>query len=471
MIQGVESVKESERLKNDRTCPDLSHDRSSDQRVRQVEVEPRVSRLRSFLSGNRFAGNVLKLAGGTALGQGLVVISTPVITRLYPPEQMGILGIFMAFVGFLTVGMGLRYEMAIVSARDDREANHLLVACLFFSLPASLLAGFILWFMIRYDLLSYGELPGWSAMAAVLALLVTGVFTALRYWHVRQAGFAEVSRALVSQGFGRSVVPIAMAWGQFGWIGLLVGEVAGRTLGVVRLLRGAVPLIGEALRPFDKAYYRSVLRANWKYPAVVLPSSLLDSLAAMLPLPLLAFFFGPAAAGQFLLVQRLSQLPAGLVSASVGDVFHSHLSDAYRREPGHVRAILWQVTKKLGAVSALTYLPLALVAPFIFGSLFGQKWAETGLLVAILAPVSLVGMVVSPVSRVLFVVNRSELKLIIDFVRLFVPALGLWGMHAMEYDFWHSVAVFSLLSTLNYLLYFGLIWYASGVKGLKSDSL
>ncbi|MBW2662453.1 MAG: oligosaccharide flippase family protein [Deltaproteobacteria bacterium] len=438
-------------------------------RIENAKLASPLHRLRSFLNGNRFACNVLKLAGGTALGQGLVVVFTPVITRLYSPAEMGVLGVFMAFVGFLSVGVGLRYEMAIVSAKDDREANHLLVASLFFAIPTSMFAGFAMWIMIRHDLLSYGALPMWSAIATVIALLVTGIFTALRYWYVRRADFAGVSQALVSQGFGRAVVPIALAWGQAGWIGLLVGEIAGRSLGIVRLLRGAVPAIVKAMRPFDRVYYRSMLKDNWKFPAVVLPSSLIDSLAAMLPLPVLAFYFGPAAAGQFLLVQRLSQLPAGLVSASVGDVFHSHLSDAYRSDPRQVRAILWTVTKKLGTISTLIYLPLAIVAPFIFGTIFGQEWSETGLLVSILAPVSLLGMVVSPMSRLLFVVNRSELKLVIDGVRLFVPIFGLWVMHDMGCDFWYSVTAFSLLSSLNYILYFGLIWYASGKKQARKN--
>lgn len=469
-MQDIESEREPQ-LRSEREGSGHSQGQSHNQKVEHNKVVSYAHRLRSFLKGNRFAGNVLKLAGGTALGQGLVVASTPVITRLYTPEEMGAMGVFMAFVGFLSVGVGLRYEIAIVSAKDNREANHLLVAALFFAFPTSIISGFVMWIMIRYDFLSYGILPMWSVVAATVTLFVTGVFAALRYWLVRQADFSGVSRALVLQGFGRAIVTIMLGWCTVGWIGLLLGEVVGRTLGIGRLLRGAGLAIKGAIWPFDQAYYRAILKRNWKFPAVVLPSSLIDSLGAMLPLPVLAFFYGPAAAGQFLLVQRLSQLPAGLVSASIGDVFHSHLSDAYRSDPCRIRQILWTVTKKLGTISALIYLPVALIAPFVFGTIFGQEWSETGLLVTILAPVSLLGMVVSPVSRLLFVVNRSELKLVIDGVRLFVPVLGIWGMHAMGYGFWYTVAVYSLLSSLNYLLYFGLILYASSGKSLKGSRL
>jgi hypothetical protein len=77
--------------------------------------EPRWSR-----SG--FLGNVAVLAGGTALGQAINVLASPILTRLYRPEEVGLLGLYTAFIGIASVGAALRYETAIVSARSAREA-------------------------------------------------------------------------------------------------------------------------------------------------------------------------------------------------------------------------------------------------------------------------------------------------------------------------------------------------------------
>src|SRR4051794_19939913 len=52
-----------------------------------------------FLSST--AGSVVKLAGGTAAAQLLVVALAPVISRLYDPQDFGLLGVFVALVTIL----------------------------------------------------------------------------------------------------------------------------------------------------------------------------------------------------------------------------------------------------------------------------------------------------------------------------------------------------------------------------------
>jgi len=408
-----------------------------------------------------FLANVLKLGGGTALGQAVVVLATPLLTRLYSPEDMGLLGLFVAFVGTLSVATGLRYEMAIVSAKNDQEAEGLLAASIRMALPVSLLAGLLMLGLIHLQVMSYDMLPSWSALLAIPVLLATGVFTALRYWFVRQSDFTDIGRALVAQGIGRAFVPITLGWLSVGWVGLLAGEIAGRLLGIGRLLRNTGPALRRGMLFLKGSNGTSLLKQHWKFPALLLPSSLLDALAAMLPLPIISSLFGSASAGEFLLVQRLGALPAGLISGAVADVFHARISDAQRDTPSEVRAILLNTVKKLAISAGLIYVPIALVSPFLFGPLFGERWAAAGTLMAILAPVYLAGLVASPVSRLLLVTNRVELKLIFDVISVAAPLLAFYGMHRMAYGFLSCVAVYSGLAVFSYLLYLGLIWRAT----------
>jgi O-antigen/teichoic acid export membrane protein len=418
-----------------------------------------------------FFRNVLKLGGGTALGQMLVVIATPIITRLYNPHELGLLGIFMAFVGFVGVGVGFRYEMSLVSVQDDREADCLLTSSLLLTVPTSLCAGFILYIMIRNNLLSYRSLPGWSVIVAVFMLILTGVFTSLRFWCVRHSHFEMISRVLVSQGLGRAVVPIAYGLAKTDWLGLLLGEMLGRILGIGRMLRMAWPSISKSLYPFRAGYFAKVMRQNWKSPAILLPSSMIDALAAMLPLPVISFLFGMESAGQFFLVQRLSSLPAGLIATSVADVFHPSITKARWKEPDQVRAILWSVTKKLAVTSFLIYAAIAIVSPMIFGVVFGRKWIVAGICMAILSPQLMVAVVISPVSRLLLVVDRMELKLIFDLVNLIIPISSLFVMYQWGYDFLVCICAYVFSSIVANLVYYVLIWHASDVRGTVENRI
>ncbi|MDT2285392.1 hypothetical protein P7H17_03750 [Paenibacillus larvae] len=64
----------------------------------------RVRQLVSQSMLNRpFVKQVSVLAGGTAFSQLLLVAASPVLTRLYTPEQFGVLSVYVALLSIFTV--------------------------------------------------------------------------------------------------------------------------------------------------------------------------------------------------------------------------------------------------------------------------------------------------------------------------------------------------------------------------------
>jgi hypothetical protein len=66
--------------------------------------------------------SVLTLAGGTALSQGLIVLASPLLTRLYSPASFGAFTVFVSLLSVLSCVATLRYELAIPLPKDDDEA-------------------------------------------------------------------------------------------------------------------------------------------------------------------------------------------------------------------------------------------------------------------------------------------------------------------------------------------------------------
>lgn len=413
------------------------------------------------LRNSPFIANVIKLAGGSAIGQALVMLSTPFITRLYSPADMGVFGIFMSFISFASVGVALRYDLAIVAARDEFEANVLLIASIALAIPCVVIASVVLFGMIRFNVLGYGVLPAWSAVAMFVALLGTGVFSALRFWYVRSQKFGEISLALISQGAGRATIPLLVGWLSSSWIGMLGGEIIGRMLGVVRLVRGAWPETSKTLAAFDIRLGVKVLQRYWRYPAVFLPSSMIDALASSLPLPIISSLFGVTAAGQYFLVFRLASVPAALISAGVADVFHAKIVQAAKTDKVSVHRIMKFAMQKLTAVSLGIYLPIAFLSPFLFALVFGESWHEAGTLMAIQSLACITGLVVSPLSRALAVSSNPEIKLLPDLVRLVVPVSSFWLCHHFEMTFTRTMVAFSVLTAISEIFYMSIIWFAT----------
>jgi O-antigen/teichoic acid export membrane protein len=70
------------------------------------------------------------LVGGTVGAQVIMVLAAPVLTRLYTPQDFGLLAVFAALLSIVVVVASLRYELAIPLPHDDREAAALLVLSL-----------------------------------------------------------------------------------------------------------------------------------------------------------------------------------------------------------------------------------------------------------------------------------------------------------------------------------------------------
>ena len=77
-----------------------------------------------------FATDVLKLVTGTTLAQIIVVLTSPLLTRLYGPEAFGFYALFASITGILGVIACMRYELAIMLPKTDEEAANLLGLCL-----------------------------------------------------------------------------------------------------------------------------------------------------------------------------------------------------------------------------------------------------------------------------------------------------------------------------------------------------
>ena len=80
----------------------------------------------SRVPGGAFGRHVVTLASGTAIGQLLLFIAVPVLTRIYSPADYGALGVFSSTLHMLVVLASLRYEQAIPLPEDEDVARSLL---------------------------------------------------------------------------------------------------------------------------------------------------------------------------------------------------------------------------------------------------------------------------------------------------------------------------------------------------------
>jgi hypothetical protein len=80
----------------------------------------------SHSQSTAFASDVLKIVSGTTIAQIIVMLSSPILTRLYGPEAFGILGIFSSITTIIGVVACMSLNYAILLPKEDEEAVNLL---------------------------------------------------------------------------------------------------------------------------------------------------------------------------------------------------------------------------------------------------------------------------------------------------------------------------------------------------------
>jgi O-antigen/teichoic acid export membrane protein len=72
---------------------------------------------------SEFSRNVLTLMTGTTIAQAIPIAISPILTRIYTPEDFGVFALYMAIAAIISVVSTGRYEMAIMLPKRNEDVN------------------------------------------------------------------------------------------------------------------------------------------------------------------------------------------------------------------------------------------------------------------------------------------------------------------------------------------------------------
>lgn len=405
----------------------------------------------------------LQLAGGNMIGQVLALVCSPLLTRLYTPEQFGVLGLYMAVVGVASVVTALRYDFAITLPADRRESTAVV--------KLSILMVVLFTFVFSCVVYRWGggffrnERAGGSFeieyFLVIVSVFLVGLFNILRYVNLRENQFAIIGKSRILQVVSSLVAQVFLF--PLGALGLVLGQLANQLTGVVVLLRR-----GEGIRSTCEISGKELLEVAYRYrrfPLVSTWASLLNRISVQLPAFFLAYGFGAYSVGMYVLVNRVLKAPSGMIVGSLNSVFISRASKA--GDDGELLGIV----RKLHGVLAGCCLPFlvlfAVVAPDTFSMLFGENWREAGYFARWMVIPIYYSLTVSPIASVFSIIEKqgADLAFQINLITMRGIAL-LVGVYF--YDAITSVAIYCIASAIHYLL---LLCYIDVILGGRGYSL
>ncbi len=367
--------------------------------------------LRKLIPNSRYARNVITLMTGTGLAQAIPVAVSPILTRLYSPEDFGTVALYMAIVSIAAVLVTGRYELAVILPKSDRDALHIVALSVGLScvISATLLLVVVLFNAQITQLLGAPELAGWLYWGPASTLLM-GVYSSLTYWSNRKGHYQRMAVSRIVQTTSSSVTQLGTGLLYSGPAGLVGGQLAGQVLSGTLIANLIYREDRVRLKTLHWSRLKVLARKYSNFPKYLIIAHGFNTASAHVPIMLLSISFNTATAGYYMLIQRVMGAPMGLVAGALASVFRQEASAAYIHS-GNCRVIYVNTFKRLLALAVLPFAAFFFAAPTLFGWVFGESWRVAGEYAQILTPMFFFQFISSPLSSMDVIAEKQKIDL------------------------------------------------------------
>lgn len=392
------------------------------------------------------------LLTGSVAAQALPLLAAPILSRQYDPEAFGHFGLFTAVAAILASVANLKYDHAVLLARNSAAALHIFAICL---LTSAALALVILLAISLAPETLFGSgllflehshanwLPA-SFMLAASTLALTSL--AFRAENFTQVAHARMAQAVISTGLA-ILLGFWMPSGKTLITSTILGQLVCVTMLARLQYRRGLPLSG--LRWSLMVRCASVYR---RFPIFTTPADLLNGLAANLPMLFIGGTFGINTAGAYALAQRTLGTPLMLLSSAFTDAYKQSAAKSLLTD-GSYWNISRHTMRTLAAISAIPAIACLVLTPSVVPFIFGPEWQLTGTIIQVLTIAYFLRLIVSPLSYNYYLAKRHSEDLALQLLN-FATLLGLfYAAQRIPLAFMSYLSAYSVTILIIYSIY------------------
>jgi O-antigen/teichoic acid export membrane protein len=417
-----------------------------------MQTNPLSAYIIRFISNNPIYKNVLLIGSSVVLAQLISVVTLPIITRLYSPADLGVLGVYSSTLFIVVVFASLKYEFAYTLPKKDETAANLFALCLLlltvtsiaFSIVLLLAKGLIInnFHLESLDLYLWLLIPGFIGM---------GLYTILNYWAIRQRDYQRIAATKINQSASGAVCKIVLGLFSFGSTGLIIGHIISQVAGIGTFLRAMWKTDRDNRKKISFSGIKSVAKEYKKFPLFTLPQQLVNTLSLQLPVFMLLSIYGVQVVGFYTLAQSLLVLPVNFISSSLSQVFTGEVSKLVREDCLEMKSFYIKTLTHLCLVGIPLIGGVALIAPIITPLIFGASWTDAGWYCLPLALMVIPQFIVAPISR-LNIYGYNHWSLIWDVIRVCAIFTGFYYCRIFEFSVMATLTIYAIIMLSLYVV-------------------
>lgn len=399
---------------------------------------------------NSYSSRIFRLVGSSVFAQLITVLSSPLLTRFYSPEDFGIFSLYLSFAGIMGPICAFNLELAIQRQETDAKAFGIFELGVLTSICTATIFSILFFVLVWFDLMGFGVLHWGHAFLVMITLLAISSFSLSRFMLIRLNDFGTINSVTIVRSAVRSGLQCLLGVLSIGSIGLVMGETIGRAAGNLKMIGRFKDSLDFWNRP--ESFRERLVRLK-NYPLFVAPSTLINAAATLIPVILINNYFSVELAGLYGLVIRAVDLPVGVIGSSVADAFYERA----HRERKRLKELVWTHVASLFVIAVVGAVGVYFTAEMLFEVVFGAAWGGAGKVLTLLLPHFIFQFSIYPVSRTLYLIGRERFKLVYDLMAFFSATLPFMLGGQYGWDFETAVLTYSCFRGMSYLSFFLII--------------
>ena len=400
-----------------------------------------------------------KLLSANVIVQVIGIIVYPILTRIYSPEDFGVMNLFCSIAGILTLFATAEYQSAIVLPRSNKEAFVLMRwgGIIMVTISIIVLITIPLAQPIA-QLFHTPNLANWYWLMPICVISMAA-WNLINYWYIRQKEFGAISRYQYSLSILSASSKVGFGYAGLLRGGLIVSIVFGQVVSILASIwhnrRSWLSLHRDV--PFSIQESWNVAKRYRKFPLFNLPRSIVNYISGQLPILLFAPVFGERCVGFWGMAILLGFAPITMISKTLYQILYGYIATAQKNHESIIPFIR-RFTIRVIAIELPALVILYFAMPILVTWILGAEWLPTSDILRWILP--WVGVIILTSSTSFFsdLFQQQKIGFYFELVNA-VLRLGSIGISIYTHQYMIGVALYAMSNFIVAAAMF--IWHLS----------
>ena len=369
---------------------------------------------------SRVVRNTSVLLSGNILAQIITLAAYPIIARIYSPEEMGTLNLFVSIFAILVLLANAEYQNILVFHKNEKDLPSVLALCLScVALVTALILITVPFSAEISSLFGSADLQHWYYLMPIY-VAATAIWNICDSLLIRKKLFKYISVYLVLLAIYNVALKILL--GNLGWstAGLIISAVSGSVVILVVMILFAQQRDKLFSSLGSHPTWNSILtlaREYIKFPKFSLSRKTLNMLSKSLPIFLLSAHFGMTEIGLYGMALLLAHTPINVACSSLYKIMFRFVSEKVWKQEKILPVIKKYVASVL-MIGIPSFALLFLILPDLTAMLLGDNWRISGEYIRLMLPWLLAFAVSNVIDFLPQLFKRQEGLLIFEIVHI-----------------------------------------------------